>query len=981
MRPFFLLSFFLLGCATSNPRFTQELATSFAQDDMRKLTTETLEVYYPAQHREVAERIARRAAQCIDAMRTQEVGARPPQRALLFLTSANFNNAYVTGQFLGEPLHSVNPLQTSLELLHWYGLSGADAADVSCHEMFHYVHFDHLSGFWRVLNTVTGPVVSSQIFLERWFTEGVAQYYEGRIERTVGRPHSPLYRGAFESFVASRNGAISPGDLNSNQRELFPYSGAYLTSLPFVEWLIEQHGEEAVWRLIDRQGRDFLAPLAVSLRFRSEFGASLGSLVDQWAEHLKNTIVQRRRPASQVVVREQLGQLARLAVHGPTGTMALIQSGNDEVPMLRILESDGRVRAEARLVRLRFGREWVLVGPITMSGLSFSADGRFLFLMNEDLVSVGDTRTQLWKIDASNGEVLRVWQEIGRGQGGTILPSGKQYLFVDFAKGRSRLATFDLETEKVSVVYEAPTGVGLSAPAVSPNGRQTVFSRLDGNGWNLWLKDEEGAVRPLTTDGAFNYGAKWFDDDRLSLPRIANGRLQVHRLTVSTGTIEQLTQAPWTLLDAWPTRDSIVFINRDQTQWSLDRAPASPFGAVTTTDNSAMADTAPPVVAAETSASPSPNEPPPLPEAPALVEAEDEAYSSLDHLFFPQLRVPGVTVLPEFVPMTNTIRWNTTLYASLSGRDRLGRHNWAINGSFVFPRNLWSLSLEYRNLQLAPWQIGVFASRDAFLDGAFWSGALSVSRSFFTVPLSFGTRALVNETFDPSAPSRFERYIGPEVSVSYAAGETTAYGGAQRLLSLSARAAAYPIVFGSDRSLVDVRGSVAVALPLPFTQRHSFVLSAAGRGLPGAPRGTLRVGGQPQGFSLFQSVASAEVPQGPGAYLPGTLAEAVRGYDDFTIRTEGVGLAGARYRYSFIIDRGTASILWIFPSFFARQVDVEAFGSGALTLQGEWLRAAGAAASFRFTLMDAIPVSLSYQFAWRFDFTRGGLHTVSLALE
>ena len=107
----------------------------------------------------------------------------------------------------------------------------------------------------------------------------------------------------------------------------------------------------------------------------------------------------------------------------------------------------------------------------------------------------------------------------------------------------------------------------------------------------------------------------------------------------------------------------------------------------------------------------------------------------------------------------------------------------------------------------------------------------------------------------------------------------------------------------------------------------------------------------------------------------------MRGYDDFTIRTEGVGIANARYRFNFIIDRGTASILWLFPSFFARQFDVEAFGSGAYTLQGQWMRAAGGAASFRFNVMDVIPFSLTYQYAWRFDFARGGLHTVSLSLE
>jgi hypothetical protein len=459
-------------------------------------------------------------------------------------------------------------------------------------------------------------------------------------------------------------------------------------------------------------------------------------------------------------------------------------------------------------------------------------------------------------------------------------------------------------------------------------------------------------------------------------------------MTLSTGALERLTDAPWAMLDVWPSGDQLVFINRDSTQWSLDRAPMAPLApAIVAQAEQEVATDATPAV--------EPPAPPPFPDAPPLEVTKDEAYSGLDRLFVPQLRLPGITVLPVASGpsggLASSIVWTTTLYASLSGRDRLGRHNWAINGSFVLPEQRWSLALEYRNLQLAPFELGAFASRDAVTDGAFYSAALSVSRSFWTVPVALGFRGLVSDSWVTQRNGYFlrpldgsavtELYVGPEVSASWAGGDSTAYGGAQRLIAVSGRAAAYPTAFGSDRNVFDLRGSLALGVPLPFSQRQSFIVSLVGRGLPGSPTGALRVGGQPQGFSLYQSQSDVALPRGPGGYLPGTLAEAVRGYDDFTLRTNGVGIATARYRYSVIIDRGTASILWLFPSFFARQLDLEAFGSGALTVQGEWLRAAGGALSFRFNVMDVVPITLTYQYAWRFDFGRGGLHTVSLSLE
>lgn len=994
MRGLLVLLVPLLGCATATPRFSQELATAFAQDDMRRLETPELEVYYPAAHREAAERVARRAAQCLNRFRLKQPGTERRARALLFLTSANFNNAYVTGQFLGEPLHSVNPLQTSLELLHWYGLPGADAADVSCHEMFHYAHFEQVGGVWRILNTIVGEATSPQLFLERWFTEGAAQFYEGRVERKVGRPHSPIYRGAFEAFVDAREGALGPGDLNSGQRELQPFSGAYFTSLPFVEWLVAEFGEEALWQLMDRQGRLVVAPIGVSLRFNDVYGKTLGALIDDWSAHLARTRARRTRPPTQRVLRPQLGQLARLAVHGPSGTIALVQAGNDEVPMLRILERDGTERVAERLIQLRFGREWVLAGPLTMSGLTFSADGKHLYLMNEDLISRGDTRTQLWRIDATTGHVLRVWQEVGRGQGGALTADERGWVFVSLEPGRSGLARFDLETSTTTLLHQAAPGVALAAPALFPDGR-IVFSQLDGAGWNLWLREPDGAVRALTSDGAFNYGAKWVDGERVTFTRTHEGRLQVHRLEVSTGRLERLTDAPWALLDAWPSNDRVLFVNRDGTQWSLDEAPA--VGLASTDGGPAADEWAAGALAADAGPEEGPrvegNAPPvagdagspmpaPLPEPPALKITGDEAYSGLDHLFVPQLRLPGITALPLFDETGAFTGVSTTLSASLSGKDRLGRHGWAINGAFTFPSRIWSVSLEYVNLQLAPWELGLSASRDGVFDGAFWSAAVTGGRSFFTVPVSFGVRALVSETIaQPLAPAFIEKYFGPEASISYSAVESTAYGGPQRQLSLSAQARAYPQVFGSDRNLFDLRGSLALAVPLPFTRRHSLVATVVGRGLPGSPQGALRVGGQALGATVFQSLSDLDVPRGPGGFLPGSLAEAVRGYDDFTLRTEGVGIANARYRFNVIIDRGTASILFLGPSFFLRQIDLEAFGTGALTVQGQWLRAAGGAASLRVTLMDVLPVSLTYQYAWRFDFDRGGLHTVFLSVE
>jgi hypothetical protein len=145
----------------------------------------------------------------------------------------------------------------------------------------------------------------------------------------------------------------------------------------------------------------------------------------------------------------------------------------------------------------------------------------------------------------------------------------------------------------------------------------------------------------------------------------------------------------------------------------------------------------------------------------------------------------------------------------------------------------------------------------------------------------------------------------------------------------------------------------------------------------------MRIGGLPSFTTLFQAGSSDPFPRGPGTFLPGTLVEGLRGFDDFALRARHAILTQARYRYSFIIDRGTASLLWLLPSFFLRQIDVEAFGTAAFTdnPQAPLARALGTSVSVRTVTGGTLALSLTYQFAWRFDFGLPPLHVVGVSFD
>ncbi len=969
----------LVSCAAIPPRFEQQIATTFAQDDMRHLLTEDVDLYYPAHHREAAERIAARAGECLRRLRSMALTPNERTPALLYLTPANFNNAYVFGQSAGEPMHSVNPLFVTDEIFHWFGFGATEPGDISCHEMFHYAHYEQVENLWWAVNRVFGPVFPPQAFLERWFTEGAAQFYEGRIRRHVGRPASPLYKAAFDSFVAQRGGRISAGDLSLYQRELSPFSGAYLTGLYFIDWLATRYSEEKLWEVMDMQGRSVFSPLGVTLRVKAVYGKSVGALLDEWSDELTTTLPHRVRPADQKVLRTNLGQLVRLGADSATGTMALISSGNEEVPKLRILERDGTVRVERRLIRIGTDREWVLAGPTSMSGLSFSTDGKWLYIFNDDLRDRGDTRGQLWQVDAATGDVVKVHQNVGTGMGGALRPDGTRYTFIELSPDHSVITDFDLSTGEKKALLELPNHVTLASLGWSPDGKRLVFSRFEEGRWQLSvLETETGRVLGLAGSGTFSYGAKFSDNSHVVYVDELEGRLQVHRRDLDTHELERVTDVPFGVVDPVPVGDSVAFINRDGSQWSLDAA------ALTGTSRQMLTLGA---VAEDRVLTRAPSSE--LDETPGVKVEHDEAYSSLDHLFVPQLRVPNLVVISG--PSSGA---SFILGAQVTGRDRLAKHSWLFSGlvqPIAFPETpgdrFFQLNAEYRNMTLAPWDFDFNAFFTHVPSSSFGGGEVSLRRTVFTTDAGFGFRALVDQPLvnprstRPAEPLR--RYIGPSFSVAYAAGDSTPYAGLQRYFAFEFGIAAYPKGLGSSFNMLDVGAGMTLAAPLPLSTRHSFVMNVRGRVLPGAPDGALQVGGIPRGSAFYAGNSGTVSGTSAHGYVPGALYESVRGYEDSRVFATAAAVSGARYRYNFIIDRGFASAFYIFPSVFFRQVNVEAFGTLAFTNNAATpvMRAAGGLVELKTVFMGALPVSGYYQFAYRFDGAGGPIHVFGLSLD
>jgi hypothetical protein len=379
----------------------------------------------------------------------------------------------------------------------------------------------------------------------------------------------------------------------------------------------------------------------------------------------------------------------------------------------------------------------------------------------------------------------------------------------------------------------------------------------------------------------------------------------------------------------------------------------------------------------------------------------DGPYTATDHLLAPQLH--GLS-------FTAAGRDGLFGVAVLGGSDRLQYHRWALDGLIQLgsSRLGYGGAASYANQQLAPFTIvaDVLALRyhDTWpaisplmspalprfgpyvLDKSEAQADLFVSRQLYGAPADLGFFYVDDDQPDePTLLVKHRRAAGPFASVSYVGVESTPYSGARRALALFPTVTLLPGGLNTaDATVTDLRLEIVGVLPLPLSRRHTLTLDLVGRDLFGLPAGArwLQVGGGTSALAIHRPLAETTPPEVTIDSLPGLhFVEPLRGYEDYPIATDRILIAQAAYRYPIIIDRGVASTLWLLPSSFLREIDLELFGSAATDAHGDPGHVAGGAAATLAVGVWRIPLSLRYQIARRVEDDHALVQILQLAAQ
>lgn len=755
------------GCASlSAPRLPEDVAAAITAHPMHRMDTADMTLYFPEGREAQAGRFLERVEGCA---RYEKGLARihngvADQKMVVILPELAFNNAFVAARIAGYETVGVVPTYNTTDLFMLEGGIPPDPAIIGCHEITHYVHLQQLAGFSWFINTLFGEVYTPQDGLDSWFDEGLAVYYETKLQPGVGRLAWPFWHGAFAAGVAGHR--INGGDLSFANRDFFGGNN-YLIGSEFVSFLASRYGEQKLWDLIAVQARAVLFPFGVNVRFWQAYDSTLSTLIDQFADDVAAHDPVRARPPAQ----RSLGQVGDSVRYGRAadGTQALLAEDHDLPPRLLIIGPDGRTLVERALIDVAPPRLLLTGSPRLSGSPTFTADGKSVFFVAID-PDVTYQVARLMRYDIPTDTLSVAYPDLG-GAGGAISPDGTRYVFPHAAGDHHDLAELQLGTGAVRVLAPQPSRGYVAGPRFSPDGRRLTATIYDGARFAIAVLDAVTGARlaTLPTGGGPVHEASWADDHRVVYLGTSpdDWRFQVYVHDLATGGTQKVTQAPYLAFEPQAAGRTLRFLNREGWHWTLDEVelppaqPAVPAAAPRSTDTAlagaagtsgpatGVADapqtSAPGGSAAgagpppspedagsnvvpdagvatlpgpvDESAAADPNGPsaqttpvvplPPLPPPvsvglpPPSVLATRRPASAIDHLFVPSL----------VAPTTYAGRDSTLLGLVLSGADHLERHRWTLAGLYQFEGHLGSGAFGYSNRQLAPVTIELSAAQ------------------------------------------------------------------------------------------------------------------------------------------------------------------------------------------------------------------------------------------------------------------------------
>lgn len=410
------------------------------------------------------------------------------------------------------------------------------------HELTHVLHLDHVWGLPAAVNAVFGKIMTPAQYYPRWFLEGLAVVEESR-RTSAGRLRSTMFDMWLRMDVLAGR-MLRLEEITDDPRR-FPYGHVrYLYGSRFMGFIVERYGEEAMERVVADSARQ-LIPYGINRIMLRATGKDYPTLYREFARAMR-----RRYGAQARAIRAQGETPLSFVTDGCETVMSPRFSPDGRTLWFQF--SDGHARAaighipaDGRTVGTDdVERAFAVSSDALNANLALSFDPGATSVVYNHLIPWRDVYawSDLVRYDFARRRHVRLTRG-ARAASPDVARDGRIAYLVTRA-GTTHLAVSDRDGRDQRILVRSRRFDQVYGPRWSPDGTRIAYSTWTAGGFrDVAIVDvASGQVRAVTHDRAMDTGPSWSPDGRtLYLSSDRTGVANVYALDVESGRLQQVT--------------------------------------------------------------------------------------------------------------------------------------------------------------------------------------------------------------------------------------------------------------------------------------------------------------------------------------------------------------------------------------------------------------------------------------------------------